>query len=234
MATAAVKKAQASQAAVARRASVIAKQKVAEATKELREKFKRAAPQLRKDVMESFVLPGLSGVVGAVGADMVMDRFKPLAGAKGDIAKILAGVTVGTLGRKLVKTPYLHCAALGITVVNGYKLATRLINRASTGQGLSGLLDDGDNRDLIGTGAQNPGSRLEEVNIYLRDGSQTRGYQDTAGNLYDANGAFISSGNAPALNALPSDYTDPALQAAQQLSGMDEGQRALAAARSLG
>lgn len=234
MATASVKNAQSSQAAVARRASHIAKKKVAEVTKNLREKFKRAAPQLRKDVMESFVLPGLSGVVGAVGTDMVMDRFRPLAGAKGDIAKILAGVTVGTLGRKLVKTPYLHSAALGITIVNGYKLATRLINRASTGQGLSGLLDDGDNRDLIGAGSSAPTSRLEEVNIYLRDGSQTRGYQDAAGNLYDANGAFISSGNAPALNALPSDATDPALLAAQQLSGMDDGQRALAAARSLG
>lgn len=223
--------AQKTAASIRAKANHIAKQKTAEAIKAMKERFKKAAPQLRADVVERFAIPGAAGIAGAVAADVVLDRIKPLAGAKGDIAKLLAGVTVGTLGPKVVKSPYIHHAAFGIVVVNGYKLVTRLTNRLATGQGLSGLLDDDSNADLIGAGRP----PLERVNILLNDGARIDGYQDAAGNLYDASGTLIGPGNSqPALNALPSDDSNPALVAARQLSGLDEGRAALNAARSLG
>jgi len=209
------------QSAIRARATNIAKTKVAEATKQLREKFKRAAPAMSRDLVQSFLIPGAMGTAGAIGVDMVLDRFQPLAGAKGDIAKILAGVSVGTAGRKLLRnSPYVHSAALGVVIVNTYKLATRLMNRGVAGKGLKGLLDDDSNMDLAGypdTAGDLAGTgQLEAVNIALTDGSYTTGYQDSAGNLYDENGGLIV-GEAPELGALP--YYDQTTKATRVTVG---------------
>ncbi len=188
------------QSAIRARATNLAKTKVAEALKSAREKFKRSAPALSKDIVQSFVIPGVAGTAGAIGVDMVLDRFQPLAGAKGDIAKIAAGIAAGTAGRKLLKSnPYLHSAALGVVIVNTYKLATRLMNRGVSGRGLKGLLDDGDNMDLAGY-PDNMGmaghGQMEAVNIALKDGSYITGFEDRAGNLYDQDGRLIVSEQA--------------------------------------
>lgn len=193
------------QSAIRARATSLAKVKVAEATKQIREKFKRNVPALSKDIVQSFVIPGVAGTAGAIGVDIVMDRFQPLAGAKGDIAKIMAGITVGTVGRKLLKNqPYVHQAALGVVIVNAYKLATRLMNRTTSGVGLKGLLDDGSNMDLAGFPSSSDQGQLEAVNILLTDGSYTTGYQDAGGNLFDENGGLIvGDDDASGVNGIP-------------------------------
>lgn len=183
----------ATQRAIAARAANLAKKKIGQAKAEIRERFKRAAPALRKDVLEAFVIPGGAGVAGAIGVDFVLDRFQPLSGAKGDIAKILAGVAVGTAGRKFLRNaPLVHHAALGVVVVNTYKLVTRLVNRAVAGRGLSGLLDDGDNADLAGYwGNTTHLNGLDPVAITLSDGRVISGGQDSNGNVYDESGALL-------------------------------------------
>lgn len=191
--------------AIARRAGQIAKVKIAEAAKSYRDRLKRVAPALSKDVIEAYVIPGATGVVGAIGVDMVLDQFKPLAGAKGDISKILAGITAGTVGRQVLKgNKYVHGLAMGVVIVNTYKLATRVMNRTVAGKGMAGLLTDGSNQDLAGFPEDNG---WEPVNILLADGTTTQGFQDAQGYLYDANGAqIVADGGevaAPALQGLP-------------------------------
>ena len=226
MATASVRKTLANpgaQRAIASKAAKLAKEKIASASKALKEKYKRAAPALRKDVIEAFVIPGVSGVLGAVGVDYVLDRFDVFEGAKGDIAKILAGVTVGTVGRKYLRgSPYVHHAALGVVVVNAYKLATRVTNRMVAGKSLSGLLDDGDNSDLSGywgnTTHLSGMGRMEAVYLQLADGSVIGGFQDEGGNLYDETGALIVFEDEQ-MQGLPIESIPPITNRVQLASG---------------
>lgn len=195
MATATLRKSLSSpgtQRAIAAKAKKIASEKIAAA----RERFRKAAPALKKDVLEAFIIPTGYGVAGAMAGDFVLDRFQVLGGAKGDISKILAALAIGTAGRKYLKgVRGVHEAAIGMLIVNTYKLGTRLVNRGTAGVPLSGLLDDNSNADLTGywgnTTVLNGLGRLDAVNLQLADGSVVPGYQDDAGNLYDEEGALI-------------------------------------------
>lgn len=195
----------AGQAAVRGRAAAIARKKVEEATKAMRERFKKAAPALRKDVIESFAVPAATGAAGALALDMTLGRLPYVSGAKGDIMKGTVAVLVGTVGKKYIKSPYLHSAAVGAATVNLYKLATRALNRAGDKK-LSSLLAGDDDSDLSSASNRAGGNLIdvaaEPVLVSLTDGRTVRAYPTSSGdfilaNLPDEQQAAMTIGYVP-------------------------------------
>lgn len=139
------------QAAIRSRAAGIARKKIDEATKAARAKFRAAAPVIKRDIVQAQLVPAAVGAGGAVAADMLFNRFgkKLSGGAKGDVLKVAAAVGLGYVGGKVIKSPHVGNAALGVATVGLYKLLTRMTNRAKVGT-LSGLLAEDHDADLAG------------------------------------------------------------------------------------
>ncbi len=177
------------QAAIKSRATSLARKKTEEAVKAVRAKFRAAVPALRKDLIESHVVPAAIGAGGAIASDLLFGRFgKNISGgARGDVIKVAAAIGIGYFGRKVVKTPYLSHASVGAATVGLYKLASRIANRAGAGT-LNGLLTETHDMDLAGY------QELMPVNVQYSDGSVLSGLQDGIGNLYDSNGYALQAG----------------------------------------
>lgn len=175
----------AARAALAARAKSGAK-RLAEGAKR---RYRSAAPAIKRDVVDGLLIPGAIGTAGAIGADVLLDRFAIFGGAKGDIAKLGAGLLLGVANQQTLRNRHVHTGVQGIVIVNAYKVATRLMNRAVSGKGLAGFIDDNSNSDLAGY-LGNVGS-YEPVAISFADGTSITGWRDGLGNLYDGNGALI-------------------------------------------
>lgn len=140
------------QSAIKARASALARGKVKEEVGKARAKFKAMAPMIRKDFIESHAVPVGVGAVSAVGFDLLLNKFggaKIGGGARGDIIKAAVAVGAGYGLRKVVKSPYVAHAAVGVGTVNLYKLLSRIGNRAAAGT-LAGLLSESHDMDLAG------------------------------------------------------------------------------------
>ncbi|WP_022976982.1 hypothetical protein [Nevskia ramosa] len=189
------------QAAIKSRASALATRKTKEAVAEAKAKFKKIAPAIKRDVIDSHLMPAAIGAGGAIAADMLMKRLpaKLTGGARGDVIYIAAGIGAGVLGRKVIKSPHLISATLGIATIGLYKLASRVVNRAGVGA-LSGLLSETHDMDLAGY----PG--MQPVSMQLSDGSMMAGLQDGNGALYGVGGepmALASDGLAGTFSQAP-------------------------------
>lgn len=172
----------AAQASIRARAASRARAQIKEAASKMRARFQRAAPALRKDLVESYVLPAGVGAVGALALDMVTPK-KFGVGAKGDLLKGVVAIGAGVLGRKFVRSPYLHHAAVGAATISLYKLLTRVTNRTSAGT-LAGILDASSDNDLAGLPDESEVSGTDE---------EIAGYEDELGNLYDAEGNALNA-----------------------------------------
>ncbi|MBA4286407.1 MAG: hypothetical protein C0434_12855 [Xanthomonadaceae bacterium] len=174
------------QAAIRGRAAAIARQKTEEAVKAVRERMRKAAPVLRRDVLEAYLLPAAAGAGGAMALDMAAKVVGPKvgAGARGDVVKTAVAIAVGHFGRKAVRTPWLQHAAIGAATVNLYNLAARVMNRAKAGT-LNGLMTESHNMDLAGY----PG--MVPVAIHTTDGQVLNGLQGVDGSLYDSDGRLV-------------------------------------------
>ena len=131
-------------------------------------RYRSAAPAIKRDVVDGLLIPGAIGTAGAIGADVLLDRFAIFGGAKGDIAKLGAGLLLGVANQQTLRNRHVHTGVQGIVIVNAYKVATRLMNRAVSGKGLAGFIDDNSNSDLAGY-LGNVGS-YEPVAISFADG----------------------------------------------------------------
>ncbi len=140
------------QSAIKSRASALARTRIKDEVGKAKDKFKKMAPMIRKDFIESHAVPVGVGAVAAVGFDVLLNKVggaKIGGGARGDIVKTVIAVGAGYGLRKVVKTPYVAHAAVGVGTVNLYKLLSRIGNRAAAGT-LSGLLSESHDMDLAG------------------------------------------------------------------------------------
>jgi hypothetical protein len=169
------------------RATFLAKKMTDEAKKELVEKFKAKAPQLRKDAIERLGIPTITGVAGQLAADLVFDRFQWASGAKGDVLKILTGAAVSVLGPKVTKTPYLQPAAVGMITISTYKLVGRAFTALGKGKPLSGLFED-DEATPRQTEISGPGETLTATTLQLANGQLITGWELADGSFTGQDG----------------------------------------------
>lgn len=180
------------QASIKARANNMAKSKIAEAAKALRQKFRDKAPALRKDFIEAYAVPAVAGVVGAHALDFTVGAMPWAQGAKGDLLKGGAAIAIGVFGKRFVKSPYLQAAAVGGATVNLYKLTSRLFNRTATGT-LNGLFGNDGDADLNLSGLVDSNSgRLTAVQLTDPSGATALGYMDNAGNVFNSAGQSLN------------------------------------------
>lgn len=169
-----------------------------------RRRLRERGPKLTREFLQGIARPVGAGAAGAIGADMLLDRFRLFGGAKGDVAKLVAGLAIGFANQQTLRSADLQNAANGIVVINAYKFGTRLLNRGVSGKGLAGLMADDSNSDLAGFW-NGDAAGYEAVAIEFTDGSAALGYRDAYGNVYDQQGALLAFDDEQELQGLPAD-----------------------------
>lgn len=206
------------QAAIRGKVAAKAREVREQVTKEFREKMRKAAPVIKNDIVQGYIIPSAAGAIGALGLDMA---FKPLpktvsTGAVGDLVKGATGIAAGLIVSKFAPAKYkgyAHAAGVGIGTVSLYKLGLRVMNRGAAGtlNGLMAANDDNDLAGIEGASADAALASLENVILTLADGRQVPGLRDSrTGDLYsDALNGADEYGNE--LAAFEEGYQAPRL-----------------------